>query len=70
MGGVSVTHRLGLMVKDTTVGGGYMMMPYAPVSIAADAGTTVSLVVRRDSQPGTGTSYYCDLMLSGRLVNQ
>jgi hypothetical protein len=69
-GGTTVTHRFALMLKDPTIASGYMMMPYAPVHVYADTNTTVSVVVRRDVQPGTGVSWYCDVVLTGKLVNQ
>ncbi len=70
VGGTSVTHRLGLLTKDPTLGTGFFMLPLLQVNLFADPGTVVSLVVRRDVQPSTGTSWYCDFVLTGRLVNQ
>jgi len=57
VGGTSVTHRIGLLAKDTTLGTGFSMLPLMRVSLFADPGTVVSLWVRRDVQPGTGTSW-------------
>ncbi len=70
VGGTIVTHRLSLMVKDTTTGNGYFMMPYTNVDLFADPNTTVNIVVRRDVQPAPSVGWYCDIVLTGRLVSQ
>ncbi len=72
MNGTQVTHRLNLMTKDLTFGAtsGYFVMPYQQVNLYADPNSTVRVVVRRDVQPPTNTSWYCDVILTGRLVNQ
>jgi len=66
-GGSTMTHYI-TGFKASAIYGNYHILGFTPVKIYANAGTTITVDVVRQTPPGTSTGYYSDVMLSGHFV--